>query len=507
MLCKYTWECKPKKVKIMKKFNTYGFEKDIVKAIDTLGYIQPTKVQEQLFPVILNNEDAIVKSQTGSGKTAAFAVPILNQLQWDIRTPQVLVLVPTRELALQVKDEMFNLGRYKRLNTQAIFGKMSFEGQRKQLAQRTHAVVGTPGRVLDHLQQNTLDVSNIKYVVIDEADEMFTMGFEEEMHQILQQLPSNRVNILLSATLDEHIEKLCSRYMEKPTYIEVTSERNVFDLIHQDAYEADNKDELLQAILINENPESAIVFCNMQETVNHVASEILFDTKVARKLHGGMDQKDRIKVITDFKLGYFRYLIATDVAARGLDIEKVELIVNYDVPTDVQTYVHRIGRTGRIDHEGKAITLFEPQQRKQIKSFEDELQTIIQMQTPLHMEDVEDKRQIYEQTLQQKRKLIKEKSLAFNNDIMKLHINAGKKTKMRAGDIVGAITSIEGIHAEDIGVIAIVDVSTFVEILNGKGQKVFDALQNLPIKGRIRNVSKANITKYEQDIRDQDFSE
>ncbi|OCN04871.1 RNA helicase [Erysipelotrichaceae bacterium MTC7] len=490
---------------MMNKFTNYGFDQEILTAIDKLGYVQPTKVQEELFPVILSQQDAIVKSQTGSGKTAAFALPILQQLDWNIRTPQVLVLTPTRELALQIKDDMFHLGRYKRMNVQAVFGKMSFEGQRKQLAQRTHVVVGTPGRVLDHLIQHTLDVSEVAYLVIDEADEMFTMGFEEEMQKILERLPKQRQTILLSATLDERIETLCQQQMHQPAFIDVISKRNVFDVIEQQAYEAvGDKDQLLEDVLMKENPDSAIIFCNTQEMVNHVANEVIGYPEATRKLHGGMDQKDRIQVITDFKLGYFRYLVATDVAARGLDIEKVELVINYDVPSDVQTYVHRIGRTGRKDQQGKAITLVTPNEMGMLHKLESELAITLSMQPTI----TEGMRKTYEQAFvskrSQNRTLVKEKSLAFKEDIMKLHINAGKKTKMRPGDVVGAITSIEGILATDIGVISIVDVSTFVEILNGKGQLVFDALQDLPIKGRIRRINKANVSQYEIDYYNQE---
>ncbi|MDF9825410.1 ATP-dependent RNA helicase DeaD [Breznakia sp. PF5-3] len=487
----------------MKNFEDYIKDKEILKAIDKLGYKQPTPVQEEVFPLVLNNKDVIVKSQTGSGKTAAFAIPMLQSLDWNIRSPQILVLTPTRELAIQVKEDMFHIGRYKRYNVQAIFGKMSFEGQAKQLKQRTHVVVGTPGRVLDHIQQGTLNLSAIKYLVIDEADEMFTMGFEDQMRDILSFLNKNRITALLSATLDEKIQKLCKDEMTDPVYVEVESDMKVTDLIRQEYYVVENdKETLLRKIIMKENSDSCIIFCNTQLEVNQVYEHVFKEYKIAKKIHGGMDQKDRIKVIKEFKLGYFRYLIATDVASRGLDIDQVELVVNYDIPFDAQTYVHRIGRTGRIGNTGKAITFV----LKEEKRFLDAIQSIVE--APLEKQVIDERKiveyqEAFDNKIQTRKELKKEKQLVFKDEILKLHINAGKKTKMRAGDIVGAICSIEDIEVSDIGVISIVDVSTFVEILNNKGEKVYQALQTIPIKGRIRKVNKANLSSYEMDYQKQ----
>lgn len=486
----------------MKTFDDYRLDRDIKKAIDKLGFETPTQVQQDLFPLLLENKDTIVKSQTGSGKTAAFAIPILQMIAWDQLKPQVLVLTPTRELALQVKEDMFHIGRFKRVKVVSVFGKSSFEGQAKQLKQRTHVVVGTPGRIMDHMQNGTLDVSQVRFLVIDEADEMFSMGFEEQMRLILKGLTTAHTTTLLSATITSDIERLCKRYMKNPQFIDVKNQYDVSDIIQQTYCECEDKAKALYNVMVLENPDSCIIFCNTQVQVDEVYEQFFKENRIGKKLHGGMEQKDRIHVINDFKHGYFRYLVATDVVARGLDIEKVELIINYDVPDNVDTYIHRIGRTGRIHQAGMAITLVDKASNYAFSKLEQQYEKPIMEQT-LDDDLVKQKEAVFLETNKKQKPIRQTTDAVFKDEIMKLHINAGKKTKMRALDIVGALCSIPDVTQEDIGVISIVDVSTFVEILNNKGELVYQALQEKPIKGRIRKVHKANLSVYEQDYQNQ----
>lgn len=481
-------------------FKNYKLSNEIIKAIDVLGYTKPTKVQSEVLPSLLEKKDLIIKSETGSGKTAAFAIPICELLEWDMRDPQTLVITPTRELALQIKDDIFHIGRFKRIKVEAIFGKASFEGQEKQLKQRCHVVVGTPGRLIDHVQRGTLNLDEIKTVVIDEADEMLKMGFIEQIQTLMDYLPDNRNMVLLSATMPEHIERLCQEYMKEPKRIDVESEDMVESRIEQVRYLVNNDEKmaLLRDVLIIEHPESCIIFANMKTTVDDIVEYLEQRDVSAIKLHGGMEQKDRTKAIADFKHGYVRYLVATDVAARGLDIDGIPLVVNYDLPRDVEVYTHRIGRSARHEKLGKAISLMNEKENKVLQAIiEYSNNSIVLLEHPTK-EEVKSNFNTFKTVIKTAPTIKKERGLEFKKEIMKLHINAGKKTKMRAGDVVGAICGIPGVTGDDIGIISIVDVSTFVEIVNGKGQIVFKALQSLPIKGRIRKVSKANTSEYEE---------
>jgi superfamily II DNA/RNA helicase len=486
-------------------FKKYKLSDEIIKAIDVLGYSKPTKVQSEVMPYLLEKKDLIIKSETGSGKTAAFAIPICELLEWDMKDPQTLVITPTRELALQIKDDIFNIGRFKRIKVQAIFGKASFEGQQKQLQQRCHVVVGTPGRLIDHVQRGTLNLDAIKTVVIDEADEMLKMGFIEQIETLIDYLPDSRNMVLLSATMPEHIESLCNEYMREPKRIDIESADMVDKRIQQVRYLVSNEDKmsLLGDVLVVEHPESCIIFANMKTTVDDIVEYLRKKDIAAVKLHGGMEQKDRTKTISDFKHGYFRYLVATDVAARGLDIDSIPLVVNYDLPRDPEVYTHRIGRSARHEKVGKAISLMNEKENKVLKSIITYSHNEITFLECPTKEQVQENLDAFKSIIKTAPVIKKERGLEFKKEIMKLHINAGKKTKMRAGDVVGAICNIPGVSADDIGVISIVDVSTFVEIVNNKGQIVYNALQSSPIKGRIRKVSKANTSTYEDMIEKQ----
>ncbi len=474
------------------KFNNYPLSSELLKAIHLLNYETPTPVQQHVIPAVLAQKDIIVKSQTGSGKTAAFAIPICQLVNWDENKPQALVITPTRELAVQVKEDMFNLGRYKRLKVSAVFGKAPFSAQEKELKQKTHIVVGPPGRIIDHIERGTFDTSHIKYLVIDEADELLNMGFVEQLETIIMSLPTTRVSILLSATMAADIKVLCDKYMKAPLYVEVEEPNTTSDRITQERYDADtkNKIQLLKDIMIVENPDSCMIFCNTKKMVDDIGKE-LADMKFAvRKMHGGMEQADRLSIMDAFKRGRFRYLVTTDVAARGIDIDGITLIINYDLPLDGQTYVHRIGRTGRMENTGRAVSFVTPYENKFLHQIEQFTGKKMILKERPEKETVAALKQEFINSMNTSPKIKEIKGARLGKEITKLHINAGKKTKMRPVDIVGTLCNIKGMSADDIGIINVMDVSTYVEILNNKGELVFQELQTTPIKGRLRKVSK-----------------
>lgn len=474
-------------------FKDMQLEEALLKAIDGLGYHTPTPVQAQVIPALMAHSSVVVKSQTGSGKTAAFGIPIINDIDWEDNPPQVLVLTPTRELAEQVKDELFNIGRFKRMKVVAVYGKTPIRSQIKALKEKTHIVVGTPGRVKDHLLRGTLSLAKVKHLVLDEADEMLNMGFLDDVEDIINKCPSNSVTSLLSATMPEKIKYICQRYIEAPVYIEIEGEQ-IKGNIKQVKYKVNprNKMQMLMDTTQMINPQRCIIFCNTRVSVDQVNEDLRRKGYKSDAIHGGMMQEDRTKVMANFRKGYFRYLVATDVAARGIDIDDLSLVVNYDLPEEGEVYVHRIGRTGRKGTDGHAISLVADRDGSRMRTIEALVDEEILWQEGPSLSDLEGAQQAFESRMASKLEVKDDKAVVLNKGILKLHINAGKKTKMRAGDVVGAICNIDGLTADDIGIISIVDVSTFVEILNDKGETVLKALQNTPIKGRMRKVSRSN---------------
>ncbi|MGH4121268.1 DEAD/DEAH box helicase [Clostridium sp.] len=473
----------------------YKLSSELLKAISMLKFKDLTEVQRKVIPAVLAQKDIVVKSPTGSGKTAAFAIPICELVDWEENKPQALVLTPTRELAIQVKEDIFNIGRFKRLKVAAIYGKSPFYDQKKELKQKTHVVVGTPGRVIDHMEKGTIDTSNIKYLVIDEADEMLNMGFVEQIETIINGLPKERVTVLLSATMPRDIETLRNQYMKKPIHIEIEEANKAEDNILQERYTVNEPDKmkLLRDITVVENPDSCIIFCNTKLKVDEVYDEMASLQYTCKEIHGGMEQSDRLRVMNDFKKGYFRYLVATDVAARGIDIDNITLVINYDIPEDKESYVHRIGRTGRIGKLGHAITFVSQNENRFLNDIHKFIGKEIILKERPSVEIVNNSKIEFVEKMNKMPQIKETKGAELSKEIIKLHINAGKKTKMRAVDIVGTLCSIIGMTKDDIGIINIVDVSTFVEILNNKGELVYQQLQSTPIKGRLRTVSKANI--------------
>lgn len=474
------------------KFKEYNLCDEIIKALDGIGYEKPSDVQREVIPQILTGKDIVVKSQTGSGKTAAFGIPLCENIKWEESNAQALILTPTRELAIQVKEELGNIGRFKRIRTVAVFGKQPFSDQARELKQKTHIVVGTPGRVLDHIDRDTLKVCNIKYLVIDEADEMLNMGFIDQVRDIINKLNVDRQTMLFSATIPEEILGLCNVYMNNPSNIEIKSQKLITDNINHELYKFEEfyKLDNLGKILISEAPETAVIFCKTKENVDKVFENLNKKGYSVNKIHGGMLQKDRLDIMDKFKKGNFRILVATDVAARGIDVEGITHVINYDLPVEKEAYVHRIGRTGRAGAKGKAISF--------VNQYEDRILDMIQeyigFEIPLKKDIIEVSKEIREtaiKSLKSKPNIKREKAKAINKNITKIYLNGGKKKKLRAGDFVGAISRIEGVTAEDIGIIDVQDIVSYIDILNGKGNKVIEGLKNSTIKGKKLRVEKA----------------
>ncbi|WP_318509019.1 DEAD/DEAH box helicase [Bacillus sp. T3] len=474
-------------------FENYGLSAEITRALAVLKYDTPTEVQKEVIPKALENQDLVVKSQTGSGKTAAFAIPICELVQWEEKKPQALILTPTRELAVQVREDITNIGRFKRIKALAVYGKEPFAKQKEELKQKTHVVVGTPGRVMDHIERGTLVLDAIKYLIIDETDEMLNMGFIDEVEAIINELPSNRVTMMFSATLPKDVENLYHRYMQSPISIEIEATGITTDTIDHSVIEVkdENKISLLKDLTVVENPDSCMIFCRTKENVESVFKELESAHYSCERLHGGLEQEDRFAVMDGFKMGNFRYLVATDVAARGIDIDNVSLIINYDVPMEKESYVHRTGRTGRAGNKGKAIMFVTPYEGKFLRGIERYIGFEIPVMAPPTQEEVERCKKAFEEKLSGRRAVRNNKTARINQDIMKLHFNGGKKKKIRAVDFVGTITKIPGVSVDDIGIITIQDNLSYVDILNGKGSLVLQAMENSTIKGKKLKVSKA----------------
>lgn len=474
-------------------FEQFGLKASILQALHLLKLEEPTPVQQQVIPLALRGQDVIAQARTGSGKTAAYAIPLCQMVAWEENKPQVLVLTPTRELAMQVQQDILDIGKLKRIKAVALYGKHSFRQQAQDLKQKSHIIVGTPGRVLDHLERGTLFAGAIGYLVLDEADEMFHMGFLEQVIQILDYLPIDRVTMLFSATMPKAIVRLAEQSLHAPVTVHVAEEpleKQEIQHSYYDCGDTERLDVLLQVLKVR-NPDSCIVFANMRATVEDVYHALWNDGFCCARLHGGMEQWERTEVMTDFKKGLFRYLVATDVAARGIDVDQISLVVNYELPPEREIYIHRVGRTGRAGAHGDAISLITPWELSDLRQIEALLQISI---APLPLPDTDTVQQAeyaFRAKMDEAPVRRENKNAALQAQVLKLQIGDGKKAKIRPVDIVGTICAIPGVEAMDIGVIHIMDWTSTVEILHGKGQLVLEMLQTKPIKAKVRKVIEA----------------
>ncbi|MBO5162919.1 MAG: DEAD/DEAH box helicase [Ruminococcus sp.] len=343
------------------QFNELNLSQDILRAVEELGFSEMTEIQQESIPLLLQGRDVVGRSNTGTGKTAAFGIPAVESItENDKKTVSVLILCPTRELAMQACEEIRKFAKYKRIvKASAVYGGASMERQIMELKRGANIVIGTPGRVMDHIRRRTLKLDNLRTVILDEADEMLNMGFREDIEAILADVPEERQTVLFSATMPPEILAITEKYQRDPIQVKIKSAQKTVELIDQYWFMVamGRKTDALKLLLAAYSPESAMVFCNTKKTVDELSEELIKSGIRAAGLHGDMKQAQRTQVMNSFKAKTTAVLVATDVAARGIDVSGIDAVFNYDLPQDNEYYIHRIGRTGRAGMKGTAYTL------------------------------------------------------------------------------------------------------------------------------------------------------
>lgn len=463
------------------KFKELPLDNQIKRAISELGFQSPLEVQMATFDKIMAGKDLIVKSQTGSGKTAAFAIPLCERINVELEAPQVLVLAPTRELAIQVKEDFQDIGKYKGIRCCVVFGKQPMDQQRRELKTNPHVIVATPGRLMDHLLNKNVKLGNLITVVIDEADEMLLMGFQEQLEVILKKTPAERETLLFSATMPLEVTFLSQQFMKSPELIEIEAEVPNIEKIDQLYYAVDGlkKVDFMKKMIKHEKPEKCIIFCNTQEQVDSLFEIFRKWEHSTCAVHGGMDQGLRMEKLKAFKKGRYKILIATDVAARGLHVKGLTHVINYGVPFEHENYVHRIGRTGRVEEHGVAITMVIASEMDRFKA----LQEFLGYEIPCRGGNVERPRRVSTKHRNGKERFKEDKKRGRG---VTLQINAGRmNSSLRTSDILNAVRSIRGLDASSIGKIDFKETTSTVVIYDGKEKDVIFAFKNKPIRGKL----------------------
>lgn len=344
------------------KFNELNLSAELLAEVDKAGFVEASPIQEQTIPLALEGKDVIGQAQTGTGKTAAFGLPTLEKIRTEDQTIQALVIAPTRELAVQSQEELFRFGRSKGVKVRSVYGGSSIEKQIKALKSGAHIVVGTPGRLLDLIKRKALKLQYIETLILDEADEMLNMGFLEDIEAIISRVPDNRQTLLFSATMPEAIKRIGVQFMKDPEHVKIAAKELTTELVDQYyiRVKEQEKFDTMTRLMDVEQPELAIVFGRTKRRVDELTRGLKIRGFRAEGIHGDLDQNKRLRVLRDFKNGNLDVLVATDVAARGLDISGVTHVYNYDIPQDSESYVHRIGRTGRAGKSGQSITFVAP---------------------------------------------------------------------------------------------------------------------------------------------------
>ena len=344
------------------KFNELNLSAELLAEVDKAGFVEASPIQEQTIPLALEGKDVIGQAQTGTGKTAAFGLPTLEKIHTEDQTIQALVIAPTRELAVQSQEELFRFGRSKGVKVRSVYGGSSIEKQIKALKSGAHIVVGTPGRLLDLIKRKALKLQDIETLILDEADEMLNMGFLEDIEAIISRVPENRQTLLFSATMPEAIKRIGVQFMKDPEHVKIAAKELTTELVDQYyiRVKEQEKFDTMTRLMDVEQPELAIVFGRTKRRVDELTRGLKIRGFRAEGIHGDLDQNKRLRVLRDFKNGNLDVLVATDVAARGLDISGVTHVYNYDIPQDPESYVHRIGRTGRAGKSGQSITFVAP---------------------------------------------------------------------------------------------------------------------------------------------------
>ncbi len=376
----------------MIQFEEFGLDERILKAVKDAGFKEPSPVQEMAIPLILEGNDIVAQAQTGTGKTAAFGLPSLSMIDPSEQRVQILVITPTRELATQVSDELYTLGKYKDIRTVTIYGGSSYSRQINLIEKGASVVVATPGRMLDLLKNDKLKNFNPQIVILDEADEMLDMGFLDDIEKIFSYLPKKRQTLLFSATMPEPIKRLASKILKEPKFVSITPKDHTTNEDIEQLYyvvEERERDDAMIRLLDSMNPQKAIVFCRTKKEVDRLASKLQSLGHLARGLHGDMEQKQREVVIKAFRNSEIEILVATDVAARGLNVADITHVFNYHMPFDPESYVHRIGRTGRAGKKGTAITLLTPMEFHSLQRIAKKVGTNIEFRMVPSLNEVE----------------------------------------------------------------------------------------------------------------------
>ncbi len=460
----------------MTTFETLSVSPLMKALVRELGYEKMTPIQAESIPVLLEGRDLIGQSKTGSGKTAAFTIPILERIhieQSATRDIQALILCPTRELCSQVTREVRKLGRKKiGLQVLEVAGGMPVFPQKKALESGVHVVVGTPGRVLDHLQRGTLNLSSVKFIVLDEADRMLDMGFEDDMKTVMNALPEQRQTIFFSATFPPNIIKLSSKFQKNAVMVKIAQtpeDQASLSTISQKfivVKEEEQKPEAVFQLLANESPDSAIVFCNFKTTTFELTELLAAEGVSVACLNGDMEQRQRDLVMARFRNQSIRVLIATDVAARGIDIAGLDLVINFELPKMRENYTHRVGRTGRAGKDGKAVSFIRENEKSKVAGL------IAQSGAVSHPPIAE----YVKKTLPR---------YDLGSKMETIVILEGRKNKMRPGDVLGALTGeAGGLKGKDIGKIEVHDFHTFVAVSRDVAKVALRCLQSGRIKGR-----------------------
>ncbi len=539
--------------KTVSGFSTLGLSDDILAAVTALGYEEPTPVQRETIPVMLAGRDLLARAATGTGKTAAFALPMLQRITEAGATGRHptagLILVPTRELAMQVSEAIHKYARGGRVSVVPLYGGASMSQQIRALERGANVVVATPGRALDHIRRQTLKLDLLSVLVLDEADEMLDMGFADDLDAILDAAPPQHQTALFSATMPARILSIAGRHLENPARITIAEEKvaaGKMPRIRQIAYVVarPHKQAALERVLESEDPGSALVFCRTRLEVDELVEMLNAHGHGAEALHGGMDQRQRDRVMARFRDGSADLLVATDVAARGLDIERLSHVINYDMPASSEAYVHRIGRTGRAGRDGTAITLVEPREHRLLRSMEAVTRQKVEVLTVPSVADLRARRldltraaireqlvaggfeqvRVVVETLAQEFDIVDVAAAAIqlahkaqggdgddreipapkldtgaplkpargrlpgerrgqSAGMTRLFIAAGRRDGIRPGDLVGAIAGESGLASKEIGAIEIADGFSLVEVPDERADEVIAALKKTKIRG------------------------
>jgi ATP-dependent RNA helicase DeaD len=521
---------------MFKKFYEFGLSDAVLSALSDMGFEESTPIQKAAIPHILDGRDIVGQAQTGTGKTAAFGIPMIEKGKKG-KVPYGIVLVPTRELAVQVAQELNKIGRKKGILSTPIYGGQSIERQIWSLKKGVDIVVGTPGRVIDHIKRKTLVLKEIKIAVLDEADEMLNMGFIEDMKKILKEIPEKRQTLLFSATMPQEIRSMAIKYMDDPENVRVSTTDMVVSKIKQVFYEVREEDKMkaLTRVLDVEDPSLTLIFCHTKRDVDDVSGRLQQMGYYAGAIHGDFTQSHRDEVMGKFKKGEIDILVATDVAARGLDIPDVSHVINYSIPQDPDGYIHRIGRTGRAGKSGIALTFVTPREYRQLRIIEQSAKTKIKKANLPTKDEVRQARA--EEIISDLRNEISEgrhsKYLGFVEELsdgyshqdiaaaalsvmlgdmvddieepcatpgsrqglVRLFMTIGRKDKIKVADIVRSISDEAGIPAKKIGNISLFDTFSFVEVPADLADRVISTINDIILHGRRVKVQHAKAKK------------